>query len=709
MKKITSRQKEIILMIAKNPMNIPVTISEIAKELNLSTRTVLRDMPSIEDWSDENHFEFIKKPGIGLMLNESLENKQYIIELLQDENIGKGYTKAERKLLILSNLLTTNEPIKSYYFTKLLKVSEGTLNNDFLEVNSWLEKFHIKHFRKPGMGSYLEGEENNFRNAYINLIHESYNEKEIINMVRNIGKGIKSSSIIQISSEDRLLKLIDKSIINKVENGLTREMKELHMNLSDSSYVGLVVHISLAMQRIKNGEKIVMDKAILEDLKIMDQFNVAKKIADGISKDFNIEIPIDEIGYITMHIKGSKLRVSSMDDKFNLDNLDLVNITKKLIRLGEIEFEITLSNDDRLLNDLINHLGPSICRIKMGMIIRNPLLQEIKTNYIDVYKGVEKIVNVIKDRVNIETIPDSEIAYITMHFASAIERILATDININVVVACPTGIGTSRFLVTKIEKKFHNINVLEAISSLKIDEEYLKNKDVDLIISTIDIDTNLDYISVTPFMNIDDEKIIKNKIVEIAMKKVTNAKFTKTLTSHESINSSEDDVMELMYIAKEAIEFVEDIRFVEDKKCSNLEELVNITSELFTNSKEDKNIICNDLNRRINISSPYVEDIDIILLHCATSRVESIKSAVIRLQQPINLDNAKRSKYVLCMLIPIEAKKYQREIMSCISKQLIEDIGFVEDIKISNENKIKQNIKKVILDFYSNKLNLISF
>jgi len=57
-KKISSRQKEIILLLAQNTSNKPITISEVAKELNISTRTVLRDMTKIESWLDENDFKF---------------------------------------------------------------------------------------------------------------------------------------------------------------------------------------------------------------------------------------------------------------------------------------------------------------------------------------------------------------------------------------------------------------------------------------------------------------------------------------------------------------------------------------------------------------------------------------------------------------------------------------------------------------------------
>ena len=97
-KKISSRQKEIILLLAQNTSNKPITISEVAKELNISTRTVLRDMTKIESWLDENDFKFIKKPGVGIYLDETLDSKQFIIELLQ-ERLKKVIQKKKEKNL----------------------------------------------------------------------------------------------------------------------------------------------------------------------------------------------------------------------------------------------------------------------------------------------------------------------------------------------------------------------------------------------------------------------------------------------------------------------------------------------------------------------------------------------------------------------------------------------------------------------------------
>lgn len=702
-RKITSRQKEIIISIAKNPMDTPITISDIANKLNISTRTVLREMSKIEDWFYENDFNFIKKPGVGLILNEPLEEKQFLVELLDEANVEKEYTKEERKLLILSNLLTTQEPIKTYYFIKLLRVSEATLNNDISLINTWLENLSIKLIRKPGLGIYLEGNEKNFRHAYINLIHEFYNDREILEMISNKEQSIKTKSTIEISSEDRLLNLIDKSIIKSVENILIKSINKLNMNLSDSAYVGLVVHISLAIQRIKNGENIKMDKDALNELKKLEQFEKAYEIAKNIEEEFNINLPLDEVGYITMHLRGCKLRMMTRGKTFGLDDMQLLSITKKVIYLAQTEFNIALEEDQRLLEDLMNHLGPSICRMNMDMKIRNPLINEIKSDYYDIYNKMDKIISPIKDVVNSKFIPESEIAYITMHFAAAIERNLMLYTNINIVISCPTGIGTSRLVSTKIQKRFPNINVLETISALNIDEEHLIKKRVDLIVSTIELNTSLNYICVDTRMSEDDEKLIKKTILEIAKNKVEKIKYNKSDKTEDKKN--DEDIFRLMTISKDMMKFLDEIKIIKNSDVKNLDQLLNFSSSLYTDSYKDLISIKGALQKRIDISSPYIDDIDMYLLHCTTDKVTSMKMAIINTKDEVIFNEEEKSKNIVFMLLPSESKDYQRQFLSKISATILDNEDLINAIRSVDKDEIRKKLKSIAIEFYKNQID----
>ncbi|UWD50417.1 transcription antiterminator [Clostridioides difficile] len=703
-KKITSRQKKIILMIVENSKkNIPITVSEIAGELELSSRTVLRDMSGIEKWFDENDFNFVKKPGVGLILEENIENQNFIIELLEEEKIEKEYSKEERTLIILSKLLVSNEPVKSYYFAKILKVSEGVLNNDFTLAGEWLERFNIELIRKPGLGVYLKGQEKNFREAYVNLIYDSFNEKEILDMVRNISENIQTDKAIEILSENRLLNLMDKCIIRKVESTLTKKLSELDVNLADSAYIGLVVHISLALQRIKNGENITMENDFLQELSLTEEFKLAQEIVKGMETDFSMNIPLDEVGYITMHIRGAKQRSSSNHKALNLDDIEVMDITNKMIDLAEDEFKISLKNDERLFKDLANHLGPSINRLNMGLEIRNPLLDEIKTKYSYAYNGVEKISKVIKDKLNINSIPESEIGYIAMHFASAIEKNLMMHANINIVVACPTGIGTSRFLSTKIENKFPNLNILETISALNIDEEYLKEKDVDLIVSTVELNTNLDYICVGPFMSSDDELIIKEKIKSIAQNKLMDLKVKDDTKNKDKVY---EQITESMNIGRDILEFLDEIQF-KKFKSKDLDELIMDSSKIFVESSEDVISIKESLEERLKISIPYIEESRILLLHCMSERIDIMKLAIIRLENNIKLNSKEEIENVVFMLLPKDAPSYQRQIMSEISGSLIDNFVFTNKINKFSILEMTLEIKDIVFNFYTNKLKTL--
>ena len=122
---LTSRQKAIIQILTKFTASRPVTVAMISEMMGVSSRTILREIPHIEQWMTQNDFHFIRKPGVGLILDESVENQKLILELLEVESIPKEYTKEERRRRILGELLYAEEPLKSYYFTSKFHISEG--------------------------------------------------------------------------------------------------------------------------------------------------------------------------------------------------------------------------------------------------------------------------------------------------------------------------------------------------------------------------------------------------------------------------------------------------------------------------------------------------------------------------------------------------------------------------------------------------------
>ena len=694
--KLMSRQKEIIQILTKSTIKNPITVSAIAEKLNISSRTVLREIPKIEKWLDENGFNFIKKPGVGLIIDENLENQQLILELLEIENVEKDYSKEERQRIILGELLINKEPLKLFYFTSLLKVSEGTLSNDLDSIEEWLKSFNIKLIRKQGLGVYLEGEEKDYRKALSNILYDTLEEKEMINLLKDSLGNNRNKDIIELSIENRLLKFIDKSIIKDIENILSDLENQYEFKMSDSAYIGLVVHLSLAVQRIKNNEKIVMDKDSLNELQFLPEFSLGEKISRDLEKSFDIQIPKDEIGYITMHLKGAKLRLSKVENDIDLDNLDIKQIVNYIISEVEKDFDIQIKNRKKLSTDLLNHLVPAVSRLTMKLNIRNPLLKE---QYSDVYKSCEKACEILKKITNVDKIPESEVAYVAIHIAAALEENIKNE-RFSVVIACPTGIGTSRLLAANVKKEFDNLDIKGTISAINIDIDNLKRQGIDFIITTIDLEVDYKYVCVNPIFLDRDKIILKDFIHRLSKDRVY-----KALKNKES-RCDKEKIESITSLGADIIKILENVKVKELESIDSTKSIIKEASKIFAENHEQAESIEKSLIAREAISSTYISSFNMMFLHCKNENVFNCKFGVLRLSNTF-IEEEKNIDYAIVSLIPENNTQMQIDIMGHISSEIIEKESFRKIIKEDNESNLKKSLESVLSEFYRRQLKQI--
>lgn len=698
-KKLMSRQKQIIQILTKSTIKNPITVSTIAGSLNISSRTVLREMPKIEEWLDENGFNFIKKPGVGLIIDENLENQQLILELLEVENVQKEYTKDERKKIILGELLVSKEPLKLFYFTNQLKVSEGTLSNDLDGIEEWLKEFDIKLIRKQGLGIYLEGNEKNYRKVLADILYKTLDEKELIKLLKKSLNTPNTENSIEFSIENRMLSFIDKKIIRDIEKIVSDLEEKVSFKLIDSDYIGLVVHLSLAVQRIKNGERISMDEESLSELEILSEFLFATEIAKELEKIFAIEIPKDEIGYITMHLKGARLRLNKVENDIDLDNLDIKQICNYIISEVEKDFNIEIANKQKLNRDLYNHLVPAVSRMTMKLNIRNPLLENIKEKYKEVYNSCEKACEILKKITKLDKIPESEVAYIAMHIAAAIEENIKNE-NLSVVIACPTGIGTSRLLAVNIKKEFENLDIKRSISAINIDTDKLKSEGIDFIISTVELDVDYQHICLNP-MFLQKDKIKLKEFIHRYSKNRILKKVAK-----KELKCDKDKIRSVTNLGTEIVSIIEGVVLRELNYVESVNDLMGVASSIFADNLSHSKEIKKSLIEREMKSSTYLKGFNMMLLHCKDEKITSCKFGIIRLKEKL-VENNNEIDFAIVSLIPEKNTETQINIMSHINGEIIEKKSFREAIKKSSEEELKEIIEKILGDLYKKELKSI--
>ncbi|GAA3313292.1 hypothetical protein GCM10020331_003100 [Ectobacillus funiculus] len=80
-----------------------------------------------------------------------------------------------------------------------------------------------------------------------------------------VRENIQRKSTQQTDSiSERLLGLVEKKKLLIVEQVIKDISEELSYSMADSAYIGLVVHLALAIERILQGENITIDPVYLE-------------------------------------------------------------------------------------------------------------------------------------------------------------------------------------------------------------------------------------------------------------------------------------------------------------------------------------------------------------------------------------------------------------------------------------------------------------
>jgi mannitol operon transcriptional antiterminator len=676
---VSSRQRAILNILLTETQAI--TIKDVADRVEVSTRTVHRELNDIEPLLEEYQLELLKKSGIGVVIDGEEEQKEELrLSLFNQTSVE--YLPEERKLLILCQLLEAVDPIKLVALAYDLKVTTATISYDLDEIESWLSRYGLTLVRRRGYGVELCGLESAKRKVMSALIAEHLDEFELLGVLK---ENIHSKSTKNINSvSERLLNLVEKEKLIMIEDSLRNLGQELPYPLADSSFIGLVIHLALAIERIEKGEEITFDEDHLKEIRGTPEFQVAEVIIQRLRNIFQMDIPDSEIGYITMHLQGAKLR-NSYDDWFEFKNLELTTKVHRMICYCEDKLGVSFHEDDTLIQGLLTHIEPALFRIKKNMNIRNPLLEEIKARYSNLFQVLKEAV---EETFSELTVPEAEVGYLVMHIGASLERIgQSNQQQYRALVVCSSGIGSSKILSSRIEKELPYIALAKNISLFEIDK--VPKQDYDFIISTVPLSLpKKDYVLVTPLLTKED---IHN--INFFLRDIT---YSQQLKDPEPLRS--DHLLgELKawqtYIAH-TFSIIENFRFDTIENLDmNIEEIIDQICGQLEQEKiiGEKKQVVEKLIERQRLGGLGIPNAQVALFH---SRTETIIEPFVRLyylDEPIFIKSMD-DKYIdvdkiLLLLAPVSVTKEGLEMLSEISSLLIEE-EFIEILAAKSQQRV---------------------
>jgi len=481
-----------------------ITINKISQKLQVSKRTVRYDFSEIDDWLISNNLpKLLRIPRKGVIIEASADERERIIEKLEQPNYySYVLSPEERREIVLFHILNEEGPVNLLDIAKKTFVSKTTISNDLDEISSWLKSFNLTLVRRKGYGVYVDGPEENQRKAIASLLKQ---------LAETSNRDYTNQSIdIYISSLKEWFPRID---FDFIKNEVEKAQDCLGIKFSHEGFANILSHLALAIERILLHKDIEMSKEQLHELMAKEEFHIAKVVGKNISDYFNIKVPLDEIGYITLHLTGAKLSKVNNQEEYFRKNTKLLAAIDKMIKRVEKSLQIPITDTSSLKRDLYIHLMPTIHRLQFNKPLKNPLLGEIKDKYEDIFEACYEASNVLQNEFNIK-VNDHEIGYIAMHFGAAIEtQTSKLRKNTNVLLVCASGIGTSRLLRAKLLSYFKFFNIVDTVSYQDVGR-YMDSNEIDLIISTIPLkETKKPVIVVTPLINQRDKEILSSYLM----------------------------------------------------------------------------------------------------------------------------------------------------------------------------------------------------
>jgi activator of the mannose operon, transcriptional antiterminator len=516
-----NRKEELVKIILQ--VNDFVSVESIAKQLKISTKTIRNDLITLEPLMAQHSLALVRKPGVGVSIEGDFFDKQQLLNTLKQNTTHSYLTPEERRQHMLHSLLLNQSSKRMKDLELDYYVSRATIHADIAALNESIKPFQCEIVFDKHQGLTLKGEEAQQRQV---MAHFGPLEP----LVEYVMDGSAKSKSTFVQRFNDVLNLD----FNKIESIVSDAQNQLGYTFSIEASLNLIVHIAIAIQRAKQGFDVTLSDDLVHTLSQQKEYEIAKDIAQRIESDFKVTLSSSETVYLCLHFLGAK-RIKELQFKhmsISSDTQDLENTILRFIRKVQSSMGLFLENDSELFNSLLLHLKPTINRLMYGLSLQNPLYEEIRFNYANIYSAVERHIQLFDDTYHIH-IPPNEIAYLVLHFAAAKERNVTL---IRTLVMCASGLGTSQLIVSKLKRTFNNLQIVDVVASFDV-ASYQAN-DIDLIISTIALDSPIKTIVISPLLSDYDISIIKHSLSDVEKPMINSLRF---LPHHVWIGAMEED------------------------------------------------------------------------------------------------------------------------------------------------------------------------
>lgn len=467
MAKLEKSQKEFLMLLLENEN--PQSIQSIQDQLDISRRTVYYIVNKINDVFYDLRMEPINnKRGQGYYLTS--DQKKVVDSILHSDGTLQNLSPDERVHYLICWMMYPKANIHIENIMELFDISRNSVFNDLKDLKSEIEKYDVSLYFDIKNGYMINGQVFSKRALllyYLKILLKKIHYKSI--------------------------EFLDVSEVETFYSRLQQISLKMHNEYDDYNLLAIACLLNIVHYVDEKFDFSILE---LRDLEKTEELHMIDKYF----QDLNVH----ERLYLTIHLLGSKAgSVIRLDDSQR--DIQLFELALHLVDLFERQTSCDISEKNELVNSLYIHFKLSMYYYQLSIQISNTLLEDVKENYGNLYQMIKNLCESMDDEFPY-ILTDSEISYITMHFGGHLKQVQGKFYAlIRVLIVCPSGISTSTLLKREVEDLYANVTVIAATAAENI-AQYKEN--IDFIVSTIDLDTDIPWIKVNAILTKDDKSKI---------------------------------------------------------------------------------------------------------------------------------------------------------------------------------------------------------
>ena len=454
-----------------------VSVNAIAKALQVSRRTVYYDIDKINLWLEQaelSHLEIVREKGLYL----SQQEREKIQTMLESDGENQVYifSPEERIKIIICYVIYAQEAIYMEQFTDCFAVSRNTIFADLKEVTKKLKQYDLKLDYQPKQGYIILGDPVRVRALFILY----FNEMETL----------FKSGVIRFFNQKQI-------------QDYYHTLKKIEQTLEISYVDGVLYSIAALVPLLYQHRTAIR----FTDLK---QTEIVKTQEYALVQKYFPDLEPEEQIYLSLHLLGSRVNLVP-DEYFESDSKTYVyDLTQSLVSEFEKVACVTFDKREELERALFVHLNTSLYRYRYGIQIGNILGDDVMNEYPDMFAITKIAVKRLEKQIELP-IPDSEIAYLTLHFGGFLKIPSEENEHLRILIVCVNGISTGNMIKREVHKLLPFAEIVGVVAAVHL----INAQNIcDLIISTVKINSIVPSITVHPVLTeLDRRSILNHRLV----------------------------------------------------------------------------------------------------------------------------------------------------------------------------------------------------